>query len=376
MADGRSRRLKLAVLADVQYADIDDQRGRRYRNTLDVARRAVEYFNRHEDLDLLLHAGDIIDFNNTSGAFAHDGGQATKAALGAVMSILSQARCPRFLNLIGNHELYNWSREQLLQGVPWEAPGNPSQNGVLHHCPEGSSEFYHSFCPCDGWRFVVLDPYDVSIYRKGRTAADPPYNFDFDATALAELCKHNPAVKAFVEQRPGENILTPYWAGSYWETAPREMRRWVPFNGRVGAQQLQWLGAELEAAASRGERVAVLSHVLIHPESCPSNCETLLWNYDEVLAVLQSAAGRAVEFVLSGHDHPGGSHTDELGIHYLVVESPLSSGEGQPGCFFVLEAGETLELSGYCNARSTLFPGCQEGAPCHRSLPLRGARRP
>lgn len=284
------------------------------------------------------------------------------------MEILSEALSPHFLNLVGNHELYNWSRSQLLLGVPWEAPGQPLRRGVLRHCPEGSLELYHSFSPCDGWRCIVLNPYDVSIYRSGRNTKPPPFNFDLDEAPLAELCQHNPNVAAFVKAHPGENILTDYFAGYPDQSVER---RWVPFNGRVGSEQLSWLQTELDSAASRDERVVVMSHVLVHPESSGDG-STLIWNYEDVLAILQSESGRSVQLVVSGHRHQGGFHTDELGIHYIVLESPLNTGKNHPGCFLVVEAGdELLELSGFCNGESTVFPGGQEGSPCHRSLPLR-----
>lgn len=284
------------------------------------------------------------------------------------MSILSQSRSSRFLNLIGNHELYNWSREELLRGVRWESPEPSQESGLLRHCPEGQREFYHAFAPCRGWRCVVLDPYDVSLYRNGRNSKGPPYNFDLEAAPLEELVQRNPNVAAFVGEHPGKNILTNYFAGY----PPRSLeRRWVPFNGRVGPQQLAWLEEELDSAAARGERVVLLSHVPVHPESSGDG-STLIWNYEDVLAILQSHAGRSVQLVVSGHQHEGGFHTDEVNIHYVVLESPLNSGAGQPGCFLVAELGNgVLELHGFCNARSTLFPGFQEGSPCHRSLPLR-----
>ena len=145
--------------------------------------------------------------------------------------------------------------------------------------------------------------------------------------------------------------------------------RWVPFNGGVGPRQLAWLRDELESAASQEESVAVLSHVLVHPET---GCKTLLWNFEEVLSTLQSHAGRTVQMVVSGHQHSGGFHTDELGIHYIVMESPLLTGHDMPGSFLIIEAGESdLYLEGYGNSYSPVFPGVSEGSLGHRRLPLR-----
>jgi hypothetical protein len=46
-------------------------------------------------------------------------------------------------NLIGNHELYNFTREELAQ--------------KLNTAPKGKE--YYEFFPHEGWRFLVLDPY-------------------------------------------------------------------------------------------------------------------------------------------------------------------------------------------------------------------------
>lgn len=362
--------LRFAAIADIQYADIEDRRGRRYRGTLGVTRRAVDFFNAHPRLDFVLHGGDIVDFYNTEGDFANDGGQATALALGAVMEELSRLRCPRLVSLLGNHELYNWSRVDLVRGVPWAVPRAQLQ-GTLRFCPQGSSEIWHSFRPCPGWRCIVLDPYDVSIYRLGRGPQPAPYNYTLDKLALAELCRHNPNVAAFVAERPGENILCDYFKGLL--SGPEQ--RWVPFNGGIGPTQLEWFREELADAAASGDRVVVLSHVLVHPDSSVG-CKTLLWNYEEVLKILHSPLGEFVELVVSGHQHSGGFHTDHLGMHYLVLESPLNTGEDQTGCFLIAEMdGQSLTLRGYGNAQSPIFPGVPEGSLANRILPLRGASR-
>ena len=234
-------------------------------------------------------------------------------------------------------------------------------------CPEGNTEFWHSFCPRAGWCCIVLDPYDVSIYRKGRGPQPAPFSYDFDEAALAELCQRNVNVAAFVKEHPRENVLC-----DYFKDIPFGLEsRWVPFNGGVGSRQLDWLRDELESAASQEESVAVLSHVPVHPETA-YECKTLLWNFEEVLSTLQSHAGRTVQMVVSGHQHQGGFHTDELGIHYIVMESPLLTGPHMPGSFLIIEAGESyLYLEGYGNSYSPVFPGVSEGSLGHRRLPLR-----
>eukprot|EP00958_Prasinococcus_capsulatus_P005870 scaffold567_cov384-Prasinococcus_capsulatus_cf.AAC.2 len=44
---------------------------------------------------------------------------------------------------------------------------------------------------------------------------------------------------------------------------------------------MQWLEAELEESRTQSQRVIVLCHVLVHPETSKEG-KTLLWNYDQV----------------------------------------------------------------------------------------------
>jgi manganese-dependent ADP-ribose/CDP-alcohol diphosphatase len=96
-------------------------------------------------------------------------------------------------------------------------------------------------------------------------------------------------------------------------------RRWVPFNGAVSPTQLAWLSGELDAALGAGERVVILTHVPIQPDSCGPS--TLLWNYQEVKEVLHAAG--CVVAVLCGHDHDGGYARDSQGVHHCTFHSPL-----------------------------------------------------
>jgi len=369
--EGKSKPLRFAAIADIQFADIESRRGRYYRESLGVTQRSAKFFNEHGGLDFFLHAGDLVDFYNTVDEFADDRGRQTASAVADVMTHLDEVRAPHSVFLIGNHELYNWSREELLSGVPWQKPERGS-SGVLRFCPEGSGELWHSFSPCAGWHCIVLDPYDVSVYRRGRQySRPPPYNYDLDAAAVSLLCRHNTNVATYVAEHPGENILC-----NYWKDIPDgdPTGRWSPINGAIGATQMAWLRGELDEAAGRGDRVVILSHVLVHPGS--SDGKTLLWNYDEVLWLLQSPTGRAVQCVVSGHQHIGGLHTDECGIHYIVMESPLNTPPDGPGAFFVAEADDVhLTLSGYGNAGSPIFPDAPAapGAPSQRRLRLRSA---
>jgi manganese-dependent ADP-ribose/CDP-alcohol diphosphatase len=78
-------------------------------------------------------------------------------------------------------------------------------------------------------------------------------------------------------------------------------RRWMPYNGAHGEEQLAWLGTELTAAKAAGERVVVLTHVAVCPGACHD--ESLSWDYDQVLKLLHDVGQGVVAAVFSGHDH-------------------------------------------------------------------------
>ena len=70
------------------------------------------------------------------------------------------------------------------------------------------------------------------------------------------------------------------------------------------------------------EEVIVLTHQPILPGSSSLVC--LVWNYEEVLAVLREFSD-VVVVSLSGHAHTGGYKRDKSGIHFRVIEAALQS---------------------------------------------------
>jgi len=95
-------------------------------------------------LSFIAQLGDIIDGVNMKL------GQ-SDIALQKALQELERAPCPS-INLIGNHELYNFNRKYLSSKVA---------SSWLRH---GDKEYY-SFQPTNtvGWRIIVLDPYQISL---------------------------------------------------------------------------------------------------------------------------------------------------------------------------------------------------------------------
>lgn len=123
----------------------------------------------------------------------------------------------------------------------------------------------------------------------------------------------------------------------------------------------------------------MLCHVLINPpHHRPNLFQNLLWNYDEVMALLHSADGRCVVACLHGHVHTGDLFTDETGLHFIAFDTPMYAEVGADlryhGPWVVLEACETcLVLRGHGIDASPLFSEASvDESGCHvLTLPVR-----
>lgn len=241
------------VIADVQWFDAEDGYNyartvkRCYRGALDVLGLAVDWWCARQDPPLFIaQLGDLIDGQNRNGQ--------SRTALDAALAHLDRAPCP-VVNLIGNHELYNFSRAELADRLGTAPPVDGCVLGT-----EGGREFY-SFLAAPGWRFLVLDAYRDAVI--GYSKDDP--RFIKNARWLSD-------------RNPNINPTDPDASGDWLAGIPRgdKSRRFVPYNGGLGAQQLAWLRAELSDAARLHERVVVLSHVILHPKACDVSAAILL----------------------------------------------------------------------------------------------------
>jgi hypothetical protein len=97
--------------------------------------------------------------------------------------------------MIGNHELYNFTREELKTIFNTEPEGKP----------------YYSFTPHEGWRFLVLDPYQQAIIGW------PKESIEYKES-LKLIEAHNP------------NLNTRDWKKGL---TGLELR-WLPYNGGLG----------------------------------------------------------------------------------------------------------------------------------------------
>lgn len=86
-------------------------------------------------------------------------------------------------------------------------------------------------------------------------------------------------------------------------------RRFVQFGGGIGAEQLDWLKAQLAESKAANQRVIVCGHLPLHPDTCIGTC--LLWNYEQVLQAIWDAGNVVATF--TGHAH-NVSNTSRLSL--------------------------------------------------------------
>ena len=304
------------LITDIQYADINDRQNfsktkwRRYRNALVCLQEAVSQWKESKSpLAFVVQLGDVIDGYNSHLVDASDNERNfSKEALDTVVNEFSKLphETPVFHNL-GNHELYNFSREELARSVlhPFNTCPSASYLNLHQSHPVISKEeikpFYFSFTPHPKFCFVYLDSYDISIL--GEDESSPRYK-----QGLGMLRKFN---KNDDPQSPNGLFGLE--------------RRFVRFNGAIGMEQLLWLQSTLKKAEEQGQKVVIFSHVPIYPKMVDNM--TILWNYEDVLEVLWQF--RCVIACFHGHTHEYGYVVDKNDIHHYVfdavIEAPLDS---------------------------------------------------
>ena len=126
-------------------------------------------------------------------------------------------------------------------------------------------------------------------------------------------------------------------------------RRFVGFGGGIDEPQIQWLTHLLQQSRTHKQRVLLMSHQPLHPDSSPPVC--LVWNYLSILDLLEEYSD-VVAMHLSGHAHKGGYSRSKKGIHYRVLEAVLES-PPPIATFGILNiTPSNLHLQGYgdCNS--------------------------
>lgn len=279
-AQGKQPLLSFGVISDVQYADIPDGCSflgvpRYYQHSILVLQRAVQNWNKLNELKFALNFGDIVD-----GFCPKD------QSLNSIERVIQEFRAfdgPVY-HMIGNHCLYNLPRHQLHPLLKFATHGNA----------------YYDFSPVPEFRFVILDGYDVSALG---WPEDHPHTIE--------------ALNFLREKNPNTDKNSPVGLMGL-------DRRFLMFNGAVGKGQLKWLDNVLDDATKLKQKVILCCHVPFDPGA--TSIDALLWNYDEVMDIVHKY--NCVKACLAGHDHKGGHCIDSFGVHHHVFEAALECPPG------------------------------------------------
>jgi len=143
-----------------------------------------------------------------------------------------------------------------------------------------------------GIRFIALDGMAVSVINEPRTEAD---------RHLLEYYR--------------DVVQAPFYCGA------------------IGARQLEWLVRELDLALRNEEQVIILSHLPLLEETTDEK-HSLLWNHEEVTAIL--CRYQNILACLSGHYHSIASRTLN-GIHFIVLPAFIGCDEHHDDCCIIAE---------------------------------------
>lgn len=238
---------RFGILADVQYADRDDTGTRNYRGSLDKLNEAVHAFNAR-NVDFVIHLGDFIN----DGIMNFD----------TLISITDRLAMP-FYHVLGNHDFPSSSRKEVLSLL-------------------GMERTYYAFVR-QGWRFIVLDGNDISLYANRPGSR----KYQLAQSALVEL-KATTAINA------------------------------VNWNGAIGTKQLKWLARQLRKAQHNRERVVIANHFPIYPADMHQQ-----WKATELLTVFQTFPSTIV--YLNGHVHKS-QYENRNGIPFITFAGMVEEG--------------------------------------------------
>jgi manganese-dependent ADP-ribose/CDP-alcohol diphosphatase len=222
--------VSFGLISDIQYADNEDRWNytkthlRRYRNSLKLVGEACNYWlNGKHSISFILQLGDIIDgLSFTNKASIND--------LNAVLEEFNKNfKSFPIYHIWGNHELYNFTRKELLNG--------PLCSFDTKTCTPGH---YGTIEVCPNLKIIALDTYEFS-------ALGVEEDSEVYIQSMELLRKHN--------QNESSNDPTGLRG---------HQRRFVQFNGGITSKQLHWLEEQLTNAKNRNEKVIIIGNFKLY----------------------------------------------------------------------------------------------------------------
>jgi manganese-dependent ADP-ribose/CDP-alcohol diphosphatase len=289
------------LIGDTQYVDSEDGATfdgltvRRYRQSLNILKDANTYFNDLAKINNIICnilLGDVIDERSKH---LNISAQCLEDILKiANPSLIANDNNTQWHFIVGNHDIASLDRTSIYKSfIPNEFQGITSPNILYYH-----------FSPFKGFRFIILDGYDIS------TIGSASKDGNDEANSLLAL------------KNPNLSIPNSDWCAGLDDANVR----YVPYNGSVGKQQILWLQQTLAISIVDKEICVIFSHMPCYQESCrPSG---IMWNCEEILEILHNSNANIACFI-AGHDHQGGYSKDNRGIHHITLPSPLECNVGQ-----------------------------------------------
>lgn len=258
---------EFGVIADVQYDDAYSNGATRfYSNSVSKLTYAAETLNQH-DLAFTVQLGDLIDKDLDS--------------FSTILPIFNKIESRKY-HVLGNHDF----------------PVKTDEVADIL----GMSNQYYDFGYA-GWRFVVLDTNDISLYANAEGSD-----------------KYRQAQTMYNELKDSGAINAQTW------------------NGAVGSEQLAWLHDVLNKAAKKNEKVIVFAHMPVSPEN-----EHNVWNGDELIHELESSGNVVAYF--NGHNHAG-NFSQQNGIYYINFQGMVDTPD--TNAYSIIRVfKDRLEIDGY-----------------------------
>ncbi|XP_023237058.1 manganese-dependent ADP-ribose/CDP-alcohol diphosphatase-like [Centruroides sculpturatus] len=321
------------VLTDVQYADVDNRpagydptKTRYYRQALDHVDSAFNYWQKMtHPVKFVLQCGDIIDGLNRESC-------GSLTALQKTLDRFEQHKNIPTFHTVGNHELYNFSRLELVKHFaktvkkmkipPSMFNSERRPLSETDNLPLNDLTLYYKFCPVAGMKCISLDCFDISVI--GYDKLHPNY-----MKAAQILYDHH-----------GHHDFDGWDCDGLLQGLER---RFQQMNGALSKQQLQWLDEELLESDRLGEKVIVFGHVSLAPDSSDWSC--LLWNYNDVIDIFHRH--NCVIAYFSGHTHNSGYAMDSKGIHYVVLNGIVETSPSDKAFATISLYDDRLEINGH-----------------------------
>ena len=290
--------ISFGLLTDIQYADCDESlnfrkdKPRFYRNSINLVKQAAQYWHaniKQDNLKFIIQLGDIID---CKAELTRD------ESLNLVLTELKsdfKTLIPDFgfYHIWGNHEFYNYTRQELLN--------TELNTAALLNQQVSKTANYYIIDVTNELKIICLDIYEFSAL-----------GFHHEGDIYKQSVDMLQGINKNENLDSAENLFG-------------LNKRFTKINGAPSKEQMIWLESNLEKLSKENKKVIVCGHTPIHPKSTVTTA-CLAWNFDEILDLFYKYKNTILAY-FCGHDHDGGYHLAKKSkIHYItfpaIVEAP------------------------------------------------------